>query len=305
MPTENRSSNTEMVSVPFVREDRYIVIKRSDLMKVPVNYRSALVDPMLSLLSHLPRRECLVIESDWPEYQPTWEAIEARVTGKPAEQHQGEPVAWVRFRNGEPDYDGDAVMIMNVPGDTIGDGDSWEAVYTHADPGEVERLVAANTEYARRHLEQQGEVERLRGIIRMHEKTVREQADHLAYMRAHLAENGALLREWVDSGSAWKKPSPELIQKTYSTLSASAEPSAPDCDHCAGAGHDYYGEKCAHCKSSAPVERDERVAFEKAFSAMGRPLTRADYHPDAYGNAFDDGAWTGWQARAALERKPS
>lgn len=46
----------------FERENRYIVIKRSDLTKVPVAYRSHLVDPMLSLLSHLPHRECVVIE---------------------------------------------------------------------------------------------------------------------------------------------------------------------------------------------------------------------------------------------------
>ncbi|UVL22430.1 hypothetical protein [Pseudomonas donghuensis] len=76
-------SNEQMVSVPFKREDRYIVIKRSDLKNVPVNYRSHLVDPMFSLLAHLPHRECLVIESDWPEYEPAWAAIEARVTGRP------------------------------------------------------------------------------------------------------------------------------------------------------------------------------------------------------------------------------
>lgn len=65
---------------------------------MPVNYRSALVDPMLSLLSHLPRRECLVIEGDWPEFEPAWAAIEARVTGKPAEQHQGEPAEVAQLR---------------------------------------------------------------------------------------------------------------------------------------------------------------------------------------------------------------
>ncbi|KPB87065.1 Uncharacterized protein AC504_2431 [Pseudomonas syringae pv. maculicola] len=69
------------MSNEFKREDRYIVIKRSDLKKVPVGYRSHLVDPMFSLLSHLPRRECLVIESDWPEYEFAWESIEARMTG--------------------------------------------------------------------------------------------------------------------------------------------------------------------------------------------------------------------------------
>lgn len=69
----------------FKREDRYIVIKRNDLKKVPVSYRSSLVDPMFSLLSHLPHRECLVVESDWPEYEPVWRMIERRVSGLPDE----------------------------------------------------------------------------------------------------------------------------------------------------------------------------------------------------------------------------
>lgn len=57
--------------------------------------------------------------------------------------------------------------------------------------------------------------------------------------------------------------------------------------------------------SPASVEQaggDERAAFEAAFAAMGRPVCRADYDQDAYGNPFDDGGWTGWQARAALAR---
>jgi hypothetical protein len=95
MPTENRSSNTEMVSAPFQREDRYIVVKRSDLAKVPEAYRSALVDPLFHLQANLPQRECLVIESDWPEYEPTWAAIKARVTGQPAPQPHPEPMAWM------------------------------------------------------------------------------------------------------------------------------------------------------------------------------------------------------------------
>lgn len=75
MPTENKPTE------PFHREDRYIVIKRRDLAAVPVAYRSSLVEPMFSLQPHLPHRECLVIESDWPEYEPVWQMIERRVTG--------------------------------------------------------------------------------------------------------------------------------------------------------------------------------------------------------------------------------
>lgn len=70
------------MSKQFKREDRYIVVKLSDLAKVPVNYHTALVQPLFSLQEHLPRREFLVIESDWPEFEPTWSAIERRVTGK-------------------------------------------------------------------------------------------------------------------------------------------------------------------------------------------------------------------------------
>ncbi|ENZ1687438.1 hypothetical protein ACGHBB_000509 [Pseudomonas aeruginosa] len=57
------------------------------------------------------------------------------------------------------------------------------------------------------------------------------------------------------------------------------------------------------CPAHPAVEQaggDERAAFEAAFAAMGRPVCRADYDQDAYGTPFDDGGWTGWQARAAL-----
>lgn len=67
----------------FQREDRYIVIKRSDLEKVPVGYWSSLIEPIGALQAHLPHRECLVIESDWPEYEPVWQMIERRMAGQP------------------------------------------------------------------------------------------------------------------------------------------------------------------------------------------------------------------------------
>ncbi|WP_236202643.1 hypothetical protein [Pseudomonas lactis] len=68
----------------FKREDRYIVIKRSDLGKVPAGYWSSLIEPIGALRAHLPHRECLVIESDWPEYEVVWQMIERRMTGQPA-----------------------------------------------------------------------------------------------------------------------------------------------------------------------------------------------------------------------------
>jgi hypothetical protein len=72
------------MSTEFEREDRYIVFRLSDLGN------SLKGDEVRSLakeyaeqrkLRGKPLLECVVVESDWPEYEPTWRAIEARVTG--------------------------------------------------------------------------------------------------------------------------------------------------------------------------------------------------------------------------------
>lgn len=69
----------------FEREGRYFVFKFSDLNKLRdkerngVCYNLSRVSEIIE--SDLPDREYLVIESDWPEYEQTWRAIEARVTG--------------------------------------------------------------------------------------------------------------------------------------------------------------------------------------------------------------------------------
>ncbi|MDG3721568.1 hypothetical protein L5B98_05780 [Pseudomonas aeruginosa] len=74
----------------FKRENRYIVIKRKDLALVPVAYRRSLVEPLGSLMSHIPHREYVVVESDWPEYETVWRMIEARVTSAPFPAQAGE-----------------------------------------------------------------------------------------------------------------------------------------------------------------------------------------------------------------------
>jgi hypothetical protein len=62
----------------FERENRYIVIKIKDLKALPAYRKSGLIGPLTQVLSDIPDREFLVIESDWPEYESTWAAIEAR-----------------------------------------------------------------------------------------------------------------------------------------------------------------------------------------------------------------------------------
>jgi hypothetical protein len=110
MPTENRSSTIEqhdhiegiidMVSAPLQHEDRYIVVKRSDLAllsPVDSDLAHSYLEGVMSLMAEwdCPARECLVIESDWPEFAPAWASIEARITGRPASQPHAEPVAWM------------------------------------------------------------------------------------------------------------------------------------------------------------------------------------------------------------------
>lgn len=66
---------TEIKAAPFEREERYIVLKLKRLPKDEVEYlRDCHPKAMV---------ECVVVESDWPEYQLVWAMIEHRMAGKP------------------------------------------------------------------------------------------------------------------------------------------------------------------------------------------------------------------------------
>lgn len=67
------------------REERYIVLKLTDvsaaLTDVDAKALKAICD---KVTEHRIRRgaammDCVVVEHDWPEYEPTWAAIERRV----------------------------------------------------------------------------------------------------------------------------------------------------------------------------------------------------------------------------------
>lgn len=76
------------------------------------------------------------------QMHPTLEDLQAMIAAPVPPQGDAQPVAWVHMRNGEPDYDRE-IVISSHCGDVIGDGDSWVQVYTHADAGEFESLLAA------------------------------------------------------------------------------------------------------------------------------------------------------------------
>ena len=68
----------------FMREERYIVFKMSDLgNSLKGDEIRRLAREYAEHRQQLRKKplECVVVEKDWPEYEPTWKAIEARVTG--------------------------------------------------------------------------------------------------------------------------------------------------------------------------------------------------------------------------------
>ncbi|MDM9607525.1 hypothetical protein [Pseudomonas guariconensis] len=141
----------------------------------------------------------------------------AQIAGQaPAPQPHPEPIAWMvgtAFWWPKEEAERDSVA-MGLP--IVGLGPM-------TDTSEIERLVAANTEYARRHLELQGEVERLSRKAANADLALAAQTRQVTTLRAQLAERDALLREVLVG--LW--PSTPLAIKINAALSASAEPSAP------------------------------------------------------------------------------
>jgi len=83
------------MSNKFVRELRYEVIKLKDA-------KAYLTEAEIDTLARIGEKvsagrardgkaplSCVVVESDWPEYEPTWSAIEARCNGvRPSNFHR-------------------------------------------------------------------------------------------------------------------------------------------------------------------------------------------------------------------------
>lgn len=186
---------------PFKREDRYIVIKRKDLDRLSPIDRDVVVSNLEHISAilfgwNVPDRECLVIESDWPEYAQAWASIEERVTGQPAAQHQGEPVAWATDREIQALRGGNIASMY--PNEVL----TKIPLYAHADTGEIERL--------------RQEVDRLKGGGQL---LVQDRND----LRAKVVERDAMLKGWLSmSPSNFMS----MIEGTKAILSASAEPSA-------------------------------------------------------------------------------
>ncbi len=140
MPTENRSSNTEMVSVPREPTEEMLVAGQEAWATRP---RGAL--------------------EDCEEAAHIWAAMVATTPDQQSEHHRGEPLGWVRPEALEAFKDVGWVHVFRAKG---GD-DSAVAVYTHADPGEVERLREGITKHWKVVCDQRAELDTLREQLRL------------------------------------------------------------------------------------------------------------------------------------------
>ena len=61
----------------FLREIRYVVVK---LSRITNEQLAALHECVMD--NGIPTVECVVVESDWPEYEPVWKMINDRVSGE-------------------------------------------------------------------------------------------------------------------------------------------------------------------------------------------------------------------------------
>lgn len=84
MNTQPISKKTE--AEPFQRTQRYHVAKIADIKASLTDEEQAQLWSLMDKLTHYrqsvgkPTLKCLVIESDWPEYELSYRAIEARVS---------------------------------------------------------------------------------------------------------------------------------------------------------------------------------------------------------------------------------
>ncbi|MGJ7474526.1 hypothetical protein ACSFEV_12145 [Pseudomonas fulva] len=202
MPTENRSSNTEMVSVPRHWAQQTVsagpgeCVSKSDIALLS----KALADPAQQ--PHPNPIAWMVGTAFWRTKEEA--ERDAEETGLPivglgpmaGEQQQGEPVAWLDKESG-------AICTAALK-PVIGNGFTT-ALYTHADPGEVERLRNEHTEAVNVGMRYQ---------------------DQCKALRAQLAEAQALLRDIEKRHWSVEFDLPCDLLERLKALSGSAEPEA-------------------------------------------------------------------------------
>lgn len=304
MPTENRSSNTEMVSVP--RDELERLVKLLSYQAHP--YPSPHAEYWQGILDAPAQQQGEPVVSQCPLCcQPHEQVPVGRAGGQ---QANGCDVDFTTWR-------------------CEGCGGSWTG--DPADPGEVERLRAELEEWKKRC---QYNADTAHDVGHERDTLLAQLAKAHALLRLarQFVINGVDLGYIQMPDADTPDPAHDLVPKIDAALCAGAEPTdecahsyangvgcpecgmefgaeptAPECKYCGDTGQIMVGrsgdasdgnapvlEPCEDCERGAPVERDERAEFEMAYQV-----------------AVDHG-WSNvkslarqlWDARAALERKP-
>ena len=140
---------------------------------------------------------------------------------------------YVYVRAGEVDYDAET-CVSNVPGDTIGDGDSWEPVFFGSDFGYFEKVAE---------LRQQA--------LDRAQATIAQMAQRIADLEQALAEEKAMYEAASDRSSILADAFHEQAQRIADLERGSGEPLAwsycPECG-CEELHHEEGEHKqCANC----------------------------------------------------------
>lgn len=229
----------------------------------------------------VPRAELVRLQENMDPHRGAvaW-GIVCDMLAKPAEQSQGEPVVMPeRKKTSEYPFpmDSSRAYGWNACLDEIA---KLGPLYTHADPGEVERMRADYEKLWCDFVKVDDENDKLREGMRgdYDLDAWLDFAKERKTLLAQLAERDALLRELDDAWNSHdgKERFYKLMAK-IEVLPASAEP-------------------------SAPVEHDERAAFEAWFKDHSKDWP---FPSESIKSIARDNDWLVWQARAALERKPS
>ncbi|WP_236193557.1 hypothetical protein [Pseudomonas faucium] len=159
MPTENRSSNTEMVSVP----EGYMLVERSIWTEKQVEAATACIT-RLKGVHGMRDRDLAMAALDAAQCAAPDIALSDLL---PAEQHQGEPImltavatlvdegdgglepSWL-LEGGTAELFAGMTLLVAENAPELCHEDGSAEVYTRADPGEVERLRTALKFYADR-----------------------------------------------------------------------------------------------------------------------------------------------------------
>lgn len=95
----------------FEREHRYLVLKISDINEICTDEIKGRLEDIALMVERgrayqgKPPLTCVIVESDWPEYEPTWKALEQRMTSAPQSEQTHVAVAeshcvWVQDSDG-------------------------------------------------------------------------------------------------------------------------------------------------------------------------------------------------------------